>query len=67
MAVVIRMSRGGRTNLPFYRIVVADSRSPRDGRYIERVGTYNPMRGCDFAEANAFHVLILKTRRRENL
>ncbi len=43
MAVVIRMSRGGRTNLPFYRIVVADSRSPRDGRYIERVGTYNPL------------------------
>jgi small subunit ribosomal protein S16 len=37
------MSRGGRTNLPFYRIVVADSRSPRDGRYIERVGTYNPL------------------------
>lgn len=43
MAVVIRMSRGGRTNLPFYRIVVADSRFPRDGRYIERVGTYNPL------------------------
>ena len=43
MAVVIRMSRGGRRNLPFYRIVVADSRFPRDGRYIERVGTYNPL------------------------
>ncbi len=43
MAVVIRMSRGGRTNLPYYRIVVADSRFPRDGRYIERVGTYNPL------------------------
>jgi small subunit ribosomal protein S16 len=37
------MSRGGRRNLPFYRIVVADSRFPRDGRYIERVGTYNPL------------------------
>ncbi|MGQ0527709.1 MAG: 30S ribosomal protein S16 [Alphaproteobacteria bacterium] len=43
MALKIRMSRGGRTNLPFYRIVVADSRSPRDGRYIERLGTYNPL------------------------
>jgi small subunit ribosomal protein S16 len=42
MALAIRMSRGGRKNLPFYRIVVADSRKPRDGRYIERVGTYDP-------------------------
>lgn len=43
MALAIRMSRGGRRNLPFYRIVVADSRKPRDGRYIERLGTYNPL------------------------
>lgn len=42
MAVAIRMSRGGRRNIPFYRIVVADSSKPRDGRYIERVGTYDP-------------------------
>ncbi len=42
MAVAIRLSRGGRKNLPFYRIVVADSRKPRDGRYLERVGTYDP-------------------------
>jgi small subunit ribosomal protein S16 len=42
MALKIRMSRGGRRNLPFYRIVVTDSRNPRDGRYIERVGTYDP-------------------------
>lgn len=43
MAVKIRLSRQGRKNRPFYHIVVADSRSPRDGRRIERLGTYNPM------------------------
>ena len=43
MATKIRLSRGGAKKRPFYRIVVADSRSPRDGRFIERVGTYNPM------------------------
>ncbi|MBI4031904.1 MAG: 30S ribosomal protein S16 [Proteobacteria bacterium] len=42
MALVLRMARGGRRNLPFYRIVVADKRYPRDGRYIEKVGTYDP-------------------------
>jgi small subunit ribosomal protein S16 len=47
MAVVLRMSRGGRKNLPFYRIVAADSRAPRDGKYIERVGTYNPLLGSE--------------------
>jgi small subunit ribosomal protein S16 len=40
--VVIRMARGGAKNRPFYHIVVADSRMPRDGRFIERVGYYNP-------------------------
>jgi small subunit ribosomal protein S16 len=40
--VVIRMARGGAKNRPFYNIVVADSRMPRDGRFIERVGYYNP-------------------------
>ncbi|MCK6418938.1 MAG: 30S ribosomal protein S16 [Alphaproteobacteria bacterium] len=43
MALAIRLSRGGRRNLPFYRVVVADTRAPRDGRYIERLGTYNPL------------------------
>ena len=43
MAVKIRLKRTGRTHLPTYRIVVADSRSPRDGRFIEVVGTYNPI------------------------
>lgn len=40
--VVIRMARGGARNRPFYNIVVADSRDPRDGRFIERIGFWNP-------------------------
>ena len=43
MAVKIRLRRMGAKKAPFYRIVVADSRYPRDGRFIEQVGTYNPM------------------------
>lgn len=43
MTVVIRMKRGGRRNRPHYRITVADSRSPRDGRFIESIGQYDPM------------------------
>ena len=43
MAVKIRMKRIGSKKNPFYRIVVADSRSPRDGRFIEKLGNYNPM------------------------
>lgn len=43
MSVKIRLQRGGRKKQPFYQIVVADSRSPRDGRFIEKVGIYNPM------------------------
>ncbi|HEY4554213.1 MAG TPA: 30S ribosomal protein S16 [Bacillaceae bacterium] len=43
MAVKIRLKRMGAKKSPFYRIVVADSRSPRDGRIIEEVGTYNPV------------------------
>lgn len=43
MALAIRLSRGGRRNRPFYRIVVTDTRAPRDGRYIERLGTYDPL------------------------
>lgn len=42
MAVRIRLSRVGRTNRPTYRIVVADSRTPRDGKYLEMIGHYNP-------------------------
>ncbi len=43
MSLKIRMSRGGAKKRPYFRIVVADSRKPRDGRYIERVGTYDPL------------------------
>lgn len=41
--VVIRLARGGAKKRPFYQIVVTDSRSPRDGRYIENIGFYNPI------------------------
>ncbi len=43
MSLKIRLARGGAKKRPFYRIVLADSRSPRDGRFIEKLGTYNPM------------------------
>jgi small subunit ribosomal protein S16 len=43
MSLKIRLARGGAKKRPFYSIVVADSRSPRDGRFIEKLGTYNPM------------------------
>ena len=43
MAVKIRLKRMGAKKAPYYRLVVADSRSPRDGRFIETVGTYNPL------------------------
>ena len=51
MAVKIRLKRMGAKRTPFYRVVVADSRFPRDGRFIEQVGTYNPMTDpatCEF-------------------
>ena len=47
MALRIRLARGGAKKRPYYRIVVADSRSPRDGRFIERIGTYNPLLAGD--------------------
>ena len=47
MSVTLRLSRGGTKKRPFYRIVAADKRSPRDGRFIERLGTYNPMKPKD--------------------
>ncbi|NJR79438.1 30S ribosomal protein S16 [Sphingomonas corticis] len=45
MALSIRLSRGGSKKRPYYRIVVADARSPRDGKFIERIGSYNPLLG----------------------
>ena len=50
MSLKIRMSRGGAKKRPYYRIVVADSRMPRDGRFIERVGSYDPLLPKDHAE-----------------
>jgi small subunit ribosomal protein S16 len=50
MSLKIRLARAGAKKRPFYRIVVADSRSPRDGRYIEKIGTFNPLLPRDSAE-----------------
>ena len=50
MAMKIRLARGGSKKRPFYRIVAADSRMPRDGRFIERLGTYNPLLPKDSEE-----------------
>ncbi len=58
MAVKLRLRRMGAKNQPFYRVVAADSRSPRDGRFIENVGTYNPL--TEPAEINLDEELVLK-------
>lgn len=58
MSLKIRLSRGGSKKRPYYRIVVADSRAPRDGRFIERLGSYNPILPADHAER-----LMLKNER----
>jgi small subunit ribosomal protein S16 len=50
MSLVIRMARAGTKKRPFYHIVLADSRSPRDGRFIERLGYYNPLLKKDNAD-----------------
>ena len=52
MAVKIRLARKGRHELPFYRIVVADSRYTRDGRYLEQIGTYDPSKGIESVSIN---------------
>ena len=54
MSLRIRLARGGAKKRPFYRIVVADSRSPRDGRFIEKIGTYNPMVAKDHPQRITF-------------
>ncbi len=53
MAVKIRLKRMGQKKAPFYRIVVADSRSPRDGRFIAEIGTYDPTKQPSAFEINA--------------
>ncbi|RST30753.1 30S ribosomal protein S16 [Sphingomonas ginkgonis] len=50
MALSIRLARGGAKKRPYYRIVVADARAPRDGRFIEKIGTYNPLLAKDSPE-----------------
>lgn len=47
MALSIRLSRGGSKKRPYYRIVVADARSPRDGKFLEKIGSYNPLLAKD--------------------
>lgn len=49
MSLKMRLSRGGAKKRPFYRIVITDARSPRDGRFIERIGTFDPMLAKDAA------------------
>ena len=56
--IVIRLSRGGRKKKPFYHVVVADSRSPRDGKFLEKLGYYNPI-----ADKNADQVIQVNTDR----
>ncbi|MEI9927092.1 MAG: 30S ribosomal protein S16 [Sphingomonas sp.] len=50
MAISMRLSRGGSKKRPYYRIVIADARSPRDGKFIEKIGTYNPLLAKDSPE-----------------
>ena len=50
MALSMRLSRGGSKKRPYYRIVIADARSPRDGKFIEKIGTYNPLLAKDDAK-----------------
>ena len=54
MSLKIRLARGGSAHRPYYRIVIADSRSPRDGKFIDRVGSYNPL----LAKGDAKRVVI---------
>jgi len=60
MSISIRLSRGGAKKRPYYRIVVANSRSPRDGKYLEQIGTYNPL----LAKDNADRVKLVEDRAR---
>jgi ribosomal protein S16 len=61
MSLKIRLARGGAKKRPFYRIVVADARAPRDGRFIEKIGTFNPLVAKDSAER-----VVLDTERAQH-
>ena len=56
MSLRIRMSRGGAKKRPYYRIVVADSRQPRDGRFLEKIGHFDPMRAKDNPERTGIDI-----------
>ena len=58
MAVKIRLARGGSKKRPFYRVVVADVRAPRDGKFIEKLGTFNPLLSSD----NSERIIVNKER-----
>ena len=58
MAVKIRLRRMGKKKAPFYRVVVADSRSPRDGKFIEEIGTYDPNQDRKSTRLNSSHNVI---------
>src|SRR5215510_6189224 len=61
MAVKIRLARRGRTKLAMFDVVVADARAPRDGRFIEKIGTYNPLTNpatIELSDDRAFHWLM---------
>ena len=60
MSLKIRLTRGGAKKRPIYRIVIAEATSPRDGRFIERVGTYNPMVAKDHPERLTLNVERIK-------
>ena len=60
MSVSLRLSRGGSKKRPFFRIVAADIRAPRDGRYLERLGTYNPMKNKDDPQRITLNVERIK-------
>ena len=55
MSVSLRLSRGGSKKRPYYRVVVSNSRSPRDGKYLEQLGTYNPLLAKD-DELSLIHI-----------
>lgn len=60
MSVKMRLSRGGTKKRPYYYVVIANSASPRDGRYIEQVGTHNPMLAKDHADRTKLNVERVK-------
>jgi small subunit ribosomal protein S16 len=61
MSLKIRLARGGSKHRPYYRIVIADSRSPRDGKFIDRVGSYNPLLKKDDEKRVVLEVEKIKT------